>query len=326
MGISMDDNNITNKNSNKTDKVNSFLLMIKKRKWIFIVIILILAIATNWFIIEIVTQKKAEQITENIIELNKFNKYGNEIYRTSQYYYLTFFNPRRENFVENIKEGQTYDNEFYKYLSLYKYKIDEMNRVGVDNINRATCADHKMLASNKEIYGNSGIAIKEENCIYSFTENWNYLYDVYSRSISEEYGLWLKYLGKKYNNSKKHIYKAEELRDNILYLEGLLEKNPKFVAQREVDAELSHLLYQYMQHDNTNVYKSNNILNPEYKKSYETFLRKNPESIYYMLVKDYYQILKENNFKYTPAVKEWLDASIEKVYIDIDPGEGLDVK
>ena len=223
----MDDNNITNKNSNKTDKVNSFLLMIKKRKWIFIVIILILAIATNWFIIEIVTQKKAEQITENIIELNKFNKYGNEIYRTSQYYYLTFFNPRRENFVENIKEGQTYDNEFYKYLSLYKYKIDEMNRVGVDNINRATCADHKMLASNKEIYGNSGIAIKEENCIYSFTENWNYLYDVYSRSISEEYGLWLKYLGKKYNNSKKHIYKAEELRDNILYLEGLLEKNPK---------------------------------------------------------------------------------------------------
>ena len=81
-----------------------------------------------------------------------------------------------------------------------------------------------------------------------------------------------------------------------------------------------------MQHDNTNVYKSNNILNPEYKKSYETFLRKNPESIYYMLVKDYYQILKENNFKYTPAVKEWLDASIEKVYIDIDPGEGLDVK
>ena len=106
----------------------------------------------------------------------------------------------------------------------------------------------------------------------------------------------------------------------------LLKKNPKFIARREVDAELSYLLYKYMQHDNTNVYNSNNQLNTEYKKSYETFLRENPDSIYYMLVKDYYQILKENNFKYVPAVKKWLNISIEKVYIDIAPGEGLNVQ
>ena len=106
-----------------------------------------------------------------------------------------------------------------------------MNRYGIDDINLANCTDHKTLTNNKKSYDNSGILIKQENCIYSFAENWDYLHDLFSRFISEEYGLWLQYLAKN-DFSKNHTYKAEELRNNILYLEDLIEKKSKIYSTK----------------------------------------------------------------------------------------------
>ena len=330
----MDDNKTNIKNGEKTntnltikEKLKLLATLFTKNKLVLIIIICITVIIINWGIIEIITQNRLQQVNENVAKNRKFLDRSGML-QTSQYYYVTYFKPNQEKLAEKIKNSKKFDdNDFHEFMLTFSNKITEMNRHGIDNINQATCSNHAILTNNKEIYEKSGIKIKEENCIYSFSEDWDYLYNAYSGAISEEYGMWLKYLANNFDHTPEHKnYKASELKNNILFLEELLIKNPRFIAAKDVDAELSQMLYKYMQHDNTNVYNSNNQLNPEYKKSYENFLRENTESIFYMLVKDYYQILKENNFKYTPPVKEWLDTSIEKIYIDIDPGEGLNVQ
>lgn len=63
----------------------------------------------------------------------------------SSSYYLNFLNQSRDEFIKNIKEGQKYDKEFYEYLTLYRKKLVEMNRYGIDDINLANCTDHKTL-------------------------------------------------------------------------------------------------------------------------------------------------------------------------------------
>ncbi|MBP3847785.1 hypothetical protein J6I39_08570 [bacterium] len=301
----------------------------KKSSKFFKIFVLILLIAViNIFIINLITNFKAKEQLDAIQSVRYDLVSNNDSFKTSKFYYVDVFVPANENFsrIREKRKKIVYDEELFSYLSVFQATIQEMNQLGVDNIQEATCKNHKILDKNKEIYQSIGIIPVERQCKYVFEPDWTTIYNTYSNLVSPEYRQWLEYLANEYKVPKSRVDSAESIKENILYLENFLIQNKQFAAKNDVLAESSKLLNKYVQYGDTNVFDSNKNINKEYKKSYEKFLTENSDSIYFTLIKDYYILLKENSFKYTPKVKEWLDNKIERVYVDIPIGEGLNVK
>ncbi len=193
------------------------------------------------------------------------------------------------------------DKEFYWYLKELAHQADILNKYNAQDIqnwhNKSSKEKIKLSNKLKEL----GLKIAECEGNGFYTVDYQSVYLKNKELISPEMNFWLEY---NMNNDKlvddfALLVDIDKIRTNLVLLEDFIKKNPKFVAKSEAIKELNYLAKIYVfDFDNTPAFdRETAILNVKYKNSYEKFLKENTKSKFYKDISDYYQQIKENNYK-----------------------------
>ena len=150
-------------------------------------------------------------------------------------------------------------------------------------------------------------------------------YKKYSKlkGIPKSWKTWLNFLAfdaQNYCESGLNL-PQEENRLAISQLEDFIAKYPNFIEIKKAEELLERYIRHYIlpySYYNSNIIvgfdieekTGKNILKPEYKTSYENFLKENKKSKYYPLVQEYYLMLKANNFYKPDNINEWFEGKI----------------
>lgn len=243
--------------------------------------------------------------------------YSSEHYISSSTIYNKKLKPLFDNLSANLKNNDTLYNDkiYYNFQKDFSKIVNEMNEKGVDNIfEEDACYGNKIVEGNKNLYNQMKIFITTNECGYIFNPNWSQLQSNYGKFLSPTYNNWLSYLerNKKIFEDAGLIIEVDKLRENIIYLEKMLT-NDNFVAKNDVKNTLNFMLEVYLTViDNTPVFSyDNDILKSDFKNSYEKFLAENQESKYYLIVKHYYDMLKDNNYKKSDKIDSWIRNQIQ---------------
>ncbi len=128
--------------------------------------------------------------------------------------------------------------------------------------------------------------------------NWKYLQKRFGKYLSQAYNCWLIHLDKTENiiDDAALLVTPDDLRNSIIFLEHLSEKNPSFIAIKDVKSRLSWYLDLYLNGSDNSPMLDKHGLRPEFRTSYEKFLSKNRDSKYYSKIRfflsKHYGILK----------------------------------
>ena len=128
-------------------------------------------------------------------------------------------------------------------------------------------------------------------------------------NVPQDWQDWLYILSKRQNDLEDAclMISVEELRKAIVSMSDFIKKYPNFVAKDDVDEELKYYYFYYLDGiDNSPIYDyETNKVKPTYINSYKTFIDTNKDCIGYKTVENYYNKLKNNNFKYVERVGRW---------------------
>lgn len=128
-------------------------------------------------------------------------------------------------------------------------------------------------------------------------------------NVPQDWQDWLYILSKRQNDLEDAclMISVEELRKAIVSMSDFIKKYPNFVAKDDVDKQLKYYYFYYLDGiDNSRIYDDEtNKVKPAYINSYKTFIDTNKDCIGYKTVENYYNKLKNNNFKYVERVGSW---------------------
>lgn len=128
-------------------------------------------------------------------------------------------------------------------------------------------------------------------------------------NVPQDWQDWLYILSKRQNDLEDAglMISVEELRKAIVSISDFIKKYPNFVAKDDVDEKLKYYYFYYLDGiDNSRIYDDEtNKVKPAYINSYKTFIDTNKDCIGYKTVENYYNKLKNNNFKYVERVGRW---------------------
>lgn len=128
-------------------------------------------------------------------------------------------------------------------------------------------------------------------------------------NVPQDWQDWLYILSKRQNDLEDAclMISVEELRKAIVSISDFIKKYPNFVAKDDVDEQLKYYYFYYLDGiDNSRIYDDEtNKVKPAYINSYKTFIDTNKDCIGYKTVENYYNKLKNNNFKYVERVGRW---------------------
>lgn len=128
-------------------------------------------------------------------------------------------------------------------------------------------------------------------------------------NVPQDWQDWLYILSKRQNDLEDAclMISVEELRKAIVSMSDFIKKYPNFVAKDDVDEQLKYYYFYYLDGiDNSRIYDDEtNKVKPAYINSYKTFIDTNKDCIGYKTVENYYNKLKNNNFKYVERVGSW---------------------
>ena len=212
-------------------------------------------------------------------------------------------NPAQQQYNNMIvpEERIFYNNDirFNKLQDKFTEAIDILNDEFFDKIN-----------PNDPYYKDNWVRMTEtEGCNY-YSLNYKYIANKYKKFISQEYYLWLMFLDATSETVKGGglMTQTDNVRKYIIFMENFINNYPNFVRINDVKMLESQYLYMYMFGlDNTPIfdkYDTKNI-NPDYRKSYETFLAKNKDSKYYPMVSEFYTKVKKNNYLWDNTFENW---------------------
>lgn len=127
--------------------------------------------------------------------------------------------------------------------------------------------------------------------------------------VPQDWQDWLYILSKRQNDLEDAclMISVEELRKAIVSMSDFIKKYPNFVAKDDVDEQLKYYYFYYLDGiDNSRIYDDEtNKVKSSYINSYKTFIDTNKDCIGYKTVENYYNKLKNNNFKYVERVGRW---------------------
>lgn len=128
-------------------------------------------------------------------------------------------------------------------------------------------------------------------------------------NVPQDWQDWLYILSKRQNDLEDAclMISVEELRKAIVSMSDFIKKYPNFVAKDDVDEQLKYYYFYYLDGiDNSRIYDDEtNKVKSSYINSYKTFIDTNKDCIGYKTVENYYNKLKNNNFKYVERVGRW---------------------
>lgn len=128
-------------------------------------------------------------------------------------------------------------------------------------------------------------------------------------NVPQDWQDWLYILSKRQNDLEDAclMISVEELRKAIVSMSDFIKKYPNFVAKDDVDEQLKYYYFYYLDGiDNSPIYDyETNKVKSSYINSYKTFIDTNKDCIGYKTVENYYNKLKNNNFKYVERVGHW---------------------
>lgn len=128
-------------------------------------------------------------------------------------------------------------------------------------------------------------------------------------NVPQDWQDWLYILSKRQNDLEDAglMISVEELRKAIVSISDFIKKYPNFVAKDNVDEKLKYYYFYYLDGiDNSPIYDyETNKVKFSYINSYKTFIDNNKDCIGYKTVENYYNKLKNNNFKYVERVGRW---------------------
>lgn len=128
-------------------------------------------------------------------------------------------------------------------------------------------------------------------------------------NVPQDWQDWLYILSKRQNDLEDAglMISVEELRKAIVSMSDFIKKYPNFVAKDDVGEQLKYYYFYYLDGiDNSRIYDDEtNKVKSSYINSYKTFIDTNKDCIGYKTVENYYNKLKNNNFKYVERVGRW---------------------
>ncbi len=128
-------------------------------------------------------------------------------------------------------------------------------------------------------------------------------------NVPQDWQDWLYILSKRQNDLEDGglNISVEELRKAIVSISDFIKKYPNFVAKDDADEKLKYYYFYYLDGiDNSPIYDyETNKVKSSYINSYKTFIDTNKDCIGYKTVENYYNKLKNNNFKYVERAGHW---------------------
>ncbi len=207
---------------------------------------------------------------------------------------------------DNCKEELLYTFRKYYYKALESY--DRKSDVGNWNY---PISDSKKLKFNSSI-SKVGWTLKESEGIYYIGESGEWFQKkfktIFTESYSKYLSLRLKEIKEGFSEDAGLLISWEQLRKRIVLWEEFLKDHPNFKENPEIRDYLNIYIRTFLTGmDNSRIYDSNTKkLRTEVKAAFEKYIKENKKSAYYTLVKDYYEMLKNNKFIVSEDSNEYL--------------------
>lgn len=243
-------------------------------------------------------------ITEHISKIKQYSNEIAKIYNHSTYSnkeitvkkFTLKVNTKIQSAIDNFNNSADKEQAFKEYFDTVTQYTDILNSK-ISDIGYFDSSFFKQYGF--ETYMAEG----DYYLRYPYT-NMTKLFDV-----PQDWQDWLYILSKRQNDLEDAglMISVEELRKAIVSISDFIKKYPNFVAKDDVNEKLKYYYFYYLDGiDNSPIYDyETNKVKSSYINSYKTFIDTNKDCIGYKTVENYYNKLKNNNFKYVERVGHW---------------------
>lgn len=237
---------------------------------------------------------KIKQYSNEIAKIYNHSTYSNKEITVKKF--TLKVNTKIQNAIDNFNNSADKEQAFKEYFDTVTQYTDILNSK-ISDIGYFDSSFFKQYGF--ETYMAEG----DYYLRYPYT-NMTKLFDV-----PQDWQDWLYILSKRQNDLEDAglMISVEELRKAIVSISDFIKKYPNFVAKDDADEKLKYYYFYYLDGiDNSPIYDyETNKVKPAYINSYKTFIDTNKDCIGYKTVENYYNKLKNNNFKYVERVGRW---------------------
>lgn len=237
---------------------------------------------------------KIKQYSNEIAKIYNHSTYSNKEITVKKF--TLKVNSKIQNAIDNFNNSTDKEEAFKDYFNTVTQYTDILN----SKISDVGYFDSSFF---KQYGFETYMAEGDYYLRYPYT-NMTQLFDV-----PQDWQDWLYILSKRQNDLEDAglMISVEELRKAIVSISDFIKKYPNFVAKNDVDEKLKYYYFYYLDGiDNSRIYDDEtNKVKPTYINSYKTFIDTNKDCIGYKTVENYYNKLKNNNFKYVERVGRW---------------------
>jgi hypothetical protein len=202
------------------------------------------------------------------------------------------------------------------YLNCLRKYNDTIDSLGINETN-----ENKM---NKSLF-TIGWCVKSTEGSYYIGESAGWFGTKFQEVLTEPYKEYLHFRSKEiregFSEDAGLLISWDQLRYRIITWESFLNKYPTFPEKQSIQAYLDIYIRVFLSGmDNSRIHDCQDMtLDKDVRAAYEKFIRENKASKYYELVKDYYEMIKRNNFIVPKNVDEYLKNKGYKSYLATQP-------
>lgn len=168
-----------------------------------------------------------------------------------------------------------------------------------------------------------GVKLSEGN--YYIGESAGWFEAKFKNILTEPYKEYLHYRSKEiregFSEDAGLLISWNQLGDRIITWEAFLKKYPNFPEKQMIESYLDSYIRVFLSGmDNSPIHNFENMtLDKDVRAAYEKFIKDNKTSKYYKLVKDYYEMIKKNNFLLPNDYEKYLERKGFKSYLAVQP-------
>lgn len=237
---------------------------------------------------------KIKQYSDEIAKIYNHSTYNNKEITVKKF--TLKVNTKIQNAIDNFNNSTDKEQAFKEYFDTVTQYTDILNSK-ISDIGYFDSSFFKQYGF--ETYMEEG----------SYYLRYPYTNMTKLSNVPQDWQDWLYILSKRQNDLEDAglMISVEELRKAIVSISDFIKKYPNFVAKDDVDEKLKYYYFYYLDGiDNSRIYDDEtNKVKPAYINSYKTFIDTNKDCIGYKTVENYYNKLKNNNFKYVERVGSW---------------------
>lgn len=197
----------------------------------------------------------------------------------------------------------------------------EAYSVGVDSLKINEVNEKKFNKSLAVI----GWSVKSTEGNYYIGESAGWFETKFKKVLTDPYKEYFRFRSKEiregFSEDAGLLITWNQLRYRIIFWEAFLKKYPYFPEKQSIQAYLNVYVRVFLSGmDNSLIYDyTNRTLRKDVRSAYEKFITENKTSKYYKLVKDYYEMIKRNNYIIPKNVNKYLKNKEYESYLTIQP-------